>query len=596
MTDLSSPTRSGGADRPPRALAWPAVAITALASLAVAACSDVPPAQGEIDAGPDPRTFILETDTGGLDARAGLTFHVDCRTFLAGPLDADGTPTLGDEMLLPGAATVVVVDGPAGPLAVTGTDLVFSRAGDYHVACQIAEFELVDATPALLPVVAGLPVSIETTVLGPLGTPASALPISQLAAGTATAIGCEGSDKFANPIIVGWQVVVAPDMGNDPKSLVIQFNKTGKYDIACHVDGTVDSSPAELTIVPGVPRHLWTLLEPKTIVAGHAAKLACVALDDWDNPIVDFPFSIDHSDALSLQGLYVSATKAGLHNIQCVPETLKWDLFVLHTGTLQVLPGPASELLVGSIPAKAVYKRKEKVQFVVTVRDDYGNIIPDVATTLAVTEPAKGYKVTSETTIQFNLDATYNVHFEVVGVPTVAVDLAILVDGAPPLLTIEEPPWGSTLDGKPSVKLVGKAGDAGAGVKSLKVNGKLAFPDALDTWYAQHGAQHGLNLIHAVAEDLGGEVSEAIRGFYYASKYYPTDASTPKGALVKHGMQLFVGKDLIDDGVHDTLPQPVHDAPGRAMCRKEAGDNDVGVENGKRFSHGPAPCRLGPPQ
>ena len=516
----------------------------ALLLVAMAACSEAP-TDGKIagKATLDPSTLILRTDTAGADARAGVPFKAACRAFE----NADGG--LGAEVTLPWPTTLTVVEGPAGAIAIDGLAVTFGLVGDYRIACRTIGSELVDTEGALLPVIPGPPASLDTQIASPNGDADGQHGAAAVVAGTPIQVSCIGADAYGNALTSGWSVGSTPEIATN--DLLLQPTQVGSYDVACRIEGSVDDSPAKLTIIANVPKHLHTLLEPTTIEAGNAAKLGCVALDAYGNQIKDFPFAVDHSDKLALKGLYLSATEAGLHGVRCVPETLSWDLFTLHGNNLLVTPGPPKELLVARIPDKGVYKRKETVKFIPTVRDGYGNIRADDEVAHSVVSPAKGFKDKGELGIVFNLDGTYELEFHVANDGNVEKLLKILVDGAPPMLTIDEPGWCSTLDGKPSVAVKGKAGDEGAGIAELTVNGKKAYPDAIDEWKVQIGAAHGLTQVIATAKDIGGEESKAVRGFYYSNKYYPTDAATPKGAMVDKAIQVFLGKNFFDDGVHN---------------------------------------------
>jgi hypothetical protein len=572
--------------------------------VALAACSSDPAGTSTTHAklpGPDPKLLVLETDPGGLDPVAGAPFALKCRTFL--PPAADAAPgTLGAEVTLPGPATVTVVDGPADALKIEGSTVTFRKAGPYHVACAVPSVPLLDATPALVHVEPGPPHTVET-ILPP---DKQGQPLVQVIAGTAVDVTCTALDQYDNAIVDGFSLAVDPPGQAAPQGLHFLAHKAGTWQIACQVAGVADTTPAVLVVVADVPRHLFTVLDPGTIEAGHAAGLTCVANDAYGNVVEDFPFALDNDPEVVVKGLYVSCTQAGLHKVQCVPESLAWDLFTLHPATLTVVPGPAKTLDLTPVPAKPVYKDEEKVQFLTAVHDAFSNLRPDDKVDLEVSKPAKGFKKLDDSTIKFNVDGTYTVHGEVIGTTEVQKDLQIVVDGTPPLLTLDSPPWGSTLTGKPSVQLKGTAGDTGAGLKSLKVSKTSSFVDpsqktafasaipcqvdadckdggtcggdpqnlrcSVSPWASQEAAQHGLNAVLADAEDVGGEKVEVTRGFYYSGKYYPTDAATPKGALVPDGMQVFLGKDFLDDGVHD----PLHPDDLATIMEIAIGGLDVG--------------------
>ncbi len=533
---------------------------------------------------PPPEQWLLETDTGGEDARAGVAFELVCHTFLPG----SGEQVWGAERALPGPATVTVSGGPAGPLSIDGTTVRLARVGSYKVACEVPSHGLVDDTPATLWVRAGPPAWLDTT----LHTAQATTPVHKLSvkAGAWVQSACLGADAFGNVIEEGWSLDSTPGLKPPPVGLLLQAKVAGMYALSCSVDGQLDASPASLTVQVNVPRRLYAKLSPAKIAAGNASVLSCLATDAWGNAVANFPMSVSHAPKVILKGKYMTGTVAGIYTVRCVPETMAWDLFEIHPASLHVVPGPPHDLLVAQVPAKVVYKRQDKVQFPAMVRDVFGNAIGGLEVTMAVTAPAKGFKVLFPNTVQFKVDATYTVHFEVVDHPSVVHTLEILVDGAPPLLTIDYPPWGSTLTGKPSIQLMGIAGDEGAGIDKLEVNGKAAYPDAALKWYQQHGALHGLNRVLATATDMGGEQARATRGFYFSSLYYPADAGTPNDAMVADAIQLFMGKDFFDDGIHDhakpddlaTLMEIVANAiPINAVLppKVSEGDLDVSLSN-----------------
>lgn len=548
----------------PRAFA----ALTLLAGLTQMACSDpnVSASDNAANGGNgtdnskiDPKTLIIVTEVGD-SARAGVAYAVKCHAYKPG----ETADKLGAEVSLPASATVVVTDGPAKPVTIEGVKVTLSKAGNYFVQCQIPTFSLTDLTPEPLDVIAGLPVTIDTRLVDPTQ--------NDVVAGTPVPATCTAQDKYGNEILDGFVLQVAPLDSPQPKAFIVELKKAGDYQLGCKVDGQLDQTPALLHVHAGVPVHLFTLLDPPEIEAGSAAGVTCVANDAYGNPIADFPFSIDllNDPAIKLTGLYLSSSKAGAHQVSCVPEQVQESKnYTLHSATLTVDPGPPSVLQVQTVPAKQVYKDSEKVQFLSAVKDAYDNVIPTATVSMSVTTPAKGYKVLpavagqAANTIQFNDDATYVVHLQVDQAIDIAKDINIIVDGTPPALTIDYPNWGDTLTGKPSIQVAGTAQDSGSGLANMKLTPNwdvnaikkpvLTPKDDQGTanWTSQVPARHGLNTALVDVTDLGGETSKATRGYYWASEYYPTDGAKPKDNAVKDGIQVFLGKDFIDDGNHD---------------------------------------------
>jgi hypothetical protein len=505
--------------------------------------------------------LILETDTRGEIAAAGVPFTLDCRAFwTTSPASSDDTevnPALGAEASLPGAATLVVTDGPVGPAAIDGLKVTFAVPGNYKVACSVPAVALMDETPATLIAETGAPTTPRTEVRS---HPAGEL-TTEVAAGDHVVVSCSGTDVMGNAVTEGWAVVTAPAALQADVGVALQLTAAGDVSFACKAGNRTDTTPAKVKVTVGQPRHLWTKLTPVSVVAGQAAEVQCKATDPHGNAVANFPFSISHSAKVTLKKLYLTTTFAGQHSVKCVPESIPWAFFEIHGALLTVKPAPPAALHIARVPEKGVYKRESKVKFVPYVRDKFGNTVDGWPVTMAVTKPAKGYKILAnkpgDMHVRFNLDATYELEFTASGT-ALATKIAVLVDGAPPLLAIDYPEWGSTVTLKPSIQLKGKAGDKGAGIKDLFINGIKTFADAADDWFLQVGAKHGLNMVEAVATDLGDQKSRATRGFYYSDKYYATDASNPKAHRVAAALQVFLSQDFFDDGVHDhTKPDDV---------------------------------------
>jgi len=519
----------------------------------------------------DPKTLVVRTDLGLGEVRAGLPAKVQCRAFLPAAKGAAAGDT-GAEVALPAPATLAVVAGPAPPLGIMDGAVTLAKVGAYQVQCRVPSLGLADAVPPTLYVVPGVPVWIDTAWVGLHGQPPSTQP-PQVPAGSLVQCACAAVDGYGNGITGGFSLQVAPDQGTPPGGLVAPALKAGPLHLACETDGVADKTPLGVQVVADVPRHLFTLLEPPQIVAGNASQLTCAANDGWGNPIADFPFALDLPKAVAVKGLYATSTKAGAHKLQCVPETLDWSLFTLHPAILTVVPGPPSQLEVLAVPNKAVYKQEEKVTFVSAVKDAFDNLVPDAVVLLSVLAPAKGWKVIGGNSAVFAEDGKYQLQFAVQDHPKLVHDRTIIVDGTPPLLTIDHPPWGATLQGKASVQVKGTAGDATSGIKTLQLNGKSAFvthkscqtdaecaagvcnPEtytcSIGTWVSQYPAKHGLNRLEAKTTDVGDQSARATRGFYYSGSYYPVDGAKPDAALVPDGMQVFLGHDFFDDGDHD---------------------------------------------
>lgn len=474
----------------------------------------------------------VETLVSPQHVQAGAQTTVTCVA-----LDADAAPIVG-------APTIFHVQG-AGPFHIVENHVSFELVGSYQATCGSADGIHVDATPAQIQVIPGDGVVVQTT-----------LSDHEVTAGDTVLVTCEVHDKFGNLAPdAPTQIFATPGTGWAPFGMKMKTLKAGSYEVACRVTdtGVVDATPEKLLVKVGMPRKIVTTLEPEIIQAGGKSKVTCTAVDAYDNPVAGFPTSLKLPAALTLQGLSLTTIVAGNYGVKCVPETDAWDLYELKDAVLQVLPGDPHELYIQQVPAKPVYRKNDPMNLLIQVLDEYANIIPDASILPIGITPPSGVKVVNPTSFTFKEEGKFIFHIEVMDWPKVAEDLVILVDGQGPTLVIEQPARGATLTGKPAVNVTGQAADDVAGVTSLLVNGDTVDVKGDGSFTHILLAHQGMNPIVAEAMDLGGKLSHATRAFTWSPSWYDIDASKPDSGRVPGGLQIWLGKTFIDDGVHDPM-------------------------------------------
>lgn len=481
------------------------------------------------DAGTKPIASV-ETLVSPQHVQAGLETTVTCV-----PLDADGQPVEGVE-------TIFHVEG-AGPFHIVESRVSFEKVGTYEATCGTANGLHTDASPAAIEVIPGDGALVETT-----------LSANTVTAGDTVTVTCDVKDQFGNdapdaPV----EIWAKPGTGWAAFGLKMKTLTAGTYDVACRVKdtGVLDETPEKLKVEVGLPRKVVAILEPDVIQAGGSSKVKCVALDAYDNPVAGFPMSLKLPAALSLEGLSLSTVVAGNYDVKCVPETDAWELYEIVGSLLQVLPGDPYELYIQQVPAKPVYRKNDTMDLLIQVLDEYANIIPDAAILPIAITPPTGVKTVNPTSYTFKEEGKYVFHIEVVDAPNVYEDLPVLVDGQGPSLIIEEPARAATLTGKPAVNVTGQVADDVAGVTSLLINGDLVDVKGDGSFTHIVLANQGMNPIIAEAMDLGGKVSRTTRAFTWSPGWYDIDASNPDKGRVPSGLQIWLGKDFIDDGDHD---------------------------------------------
>lgn len=493
----------------------------------------------------------IETLVSPQHVQAGLEATVTCV-----PLDADGQP-------IEGIDTIFHVEGP-GPYHIVEARVSFEKVGTYVATCGTADGLHTDESPANIDVVPGDGTVVETT-----------LSAHAVTAGDTVQVSCEVHDVFGNeapdaPV----EIWAKPGTGWTPFGLKMKTLTAGTYDVACRIkdSGVKDETPEKLVVAVGLPRKVLTILEPDVIQAGGSSKVTCVAVDAYDNPVAGFPMSLKLPAALSLVGLSLTTPVAGNYDVKCVPETDAWDLYDIQSAILQVLPGDPYELYIQQVPAKPVYRKNDHLDLLIQVLDEYANVIPDAAIKPITVDPASAVKVTAPTGFTFKEEGKLIFHIEVVDSPNVAEDLVILVDGQGPTLVIEQPGRAETLTGKPAVNVTGQVSDDVAGVTSLLINGDLVDVKGDGSFTHIMLANQGMNPIIAEAMDLGGKISRTTRAFTWSPGWYDIDASKPDEGRVASGLQIWLGKDFIDDGDHN--PNDPDDLA--TMIEKLAASLDLG--------------------
>ena len=120
-----------------------------------------------------------------------------------------------------------------------------------------------------------------------------------------------------------------------------------------------------------------------------------------------------------------------------------------------------------------------------------------------------------------------------------------------PNIQITTPARGATLNGAPSVKVAGKVTSGGGAITSFKITGQTVAVAPDGTFSMQMTPHHGLNVIKAEAVDAIGGAATAVQSYYFSFEWTPIKASDPPASYVEDGLAIWLGQEVIDDGVHD---------------------------------------------
>jgi hypothetical protein len=455
---------------------------------------------------------------------------------------------LGIECLVQGLpqgsyVTYLSISGPAEP-GVQGTTLTFYKVGTYRVACVAAYVggETADETPVKVVVTPGKPAKIQTE-----------LSHTNVLAGAVVYGTCTTKDTWNNIVDIPAMLVANPSVGLDILGLQITARKVGTYQVTCYepTSQISDLTPEVLAVGWNVPSRLVTTVGTDTITAGQSTLVTCTAYDGWDNQIPDFPMSVFLSSGLTIVGFNVGGTRAGNFQVICVPQGYAWDLFVLNPVSLRVKPAAPASVELRTVPPKPVYKLFETVDFVVSARDQYGNLCPDAQFHPMYVLPNHPSVIQKgPMKYKFEAEGVFQFHSCLVNNASICGTASVTVDGYGPVITIDFPERGATLNGKPSLEVVGSVSDQ-TGVARFEVNGFYVPLDAQGRFTFPVSASHGLNFVVAVAEDTTGFKTLHVQSFYYSPVWHKADINDPKGSMLRHALIFFLGRDFFDKDVHN---------------------------------------------
>ena len=442
-----------------------------------------------------------------------------------------------------------LVDGPElAPTSIDGEFITFEQVGVYTITCFIDETSWTDPSPVKVQVHAAEAVEIDTVV----GT-------ELLTAGDTTNVECIGSDAWGNEIEADeWTVNVAPggsSPGEDFGLVESQFNLkgliVGTYEVACQqTGGTTDETPAMVTVEHGLPHRIITTLGSDWMTAGTETSLECRAEDKQGNHVPDLPMTVNMPANLGLAGFNITGTVAGTYAVKCVPTALEWNAFVLVPATIEVVPDTPISLEIKLQPPKSFFTTYELVTIVPQARDQYDNLVPNAELEPIEVNPDNGqFTDTTPVTFIFFEDGEYTLTARLAVDPEIEHTVPILIDGAPPTITVTEPLRGATvLNSKPSVTIKGFANDTIAGINAVRVNGDNATLHDDGTWSTIVIPDWGLNILFIEAEDGDGNVTDVTQSFYFAELYHVME---PSPDYVPDAIKAWMDEKFIDDGVHN---------------------------------------------
>ena len=449
--------------------------------------------------------------------------------------------TSQDETFAPSAS---LPDG----VTLDGFTVTVTKAGYYGVRCYTADLALYDEEPSPLTVTPATPVRIETF-----------LDRTEIKAGEWIQATCEAFDRFDNKITSGFSLSVTPPDGVKVSGLSAQLTRAVRHRVACEIPSAylADTTPVEVVVTPNIPKKIYTYVTPSEFKAGGQAEIECVATDAYENKVPDLPMSVALPAQLTILGKTITGVVAGIYTVKCVPETIPWRYFQIFGVTVTVKPGDPSELVLKVVPDREFYSVGSKIDVIATILDEYQNIVPDASVAPPTISPPNGIEPSPTNPLKTFIlreEGIYIMTFRVMNFPEVSNEIMIKVEGSGPLITILYPERGATIQGKPSVTVVGTVNDDVTGIASFTINGievprANIKPDGTFTFILN--PHQGMNMIDARVVNGAGMESRVRQSYYFSFAYYPVDASQPEKGMVHNSVRVFLHRDFFDDGDHD---------------------------------------------
>ena len=382
---------------------------------------------------------------------------------------------------------------------------------------------------------------------------------STVEAGATSWVTCAFTDSWGIPAGASPKVVVDPQIGLQVAGIKIVAKKSGTYQVACMdpLSGTVDQTPAILTVTAGPPKKIVTALTLESIQAGQFTTVSCEAQDALGNTLDtgDFGITVFVSSGLDINGFDITGTQVGVYQVICVPQEDPWDDSVLTPRTLTINHGAATGVNLVRVPDKPIYKMFEMVTFFVSAVDDYGNPADGVPMTdLTVLPSDPGIEEVAPMTFRLGMEGQWNFTICLQDNQSVCDTETIPVDGYGPVINIKCPARGSTLMDDPTVVVTGTVFDPVSGIAAFRINDDDVYVDGEGNFSYPILSKQGMNLIVAVAEDPNGFKTLLAQSYYYSPIWYSMNLNDPDAGRVQNAVMFFIWDQFFEDS--DSSPPP----------------------------------------
>ena len=455
-------------------------------------------------------------------------------TVAGGIIEVTCTVTLGGAPVK--AETDIVVTGTDAYTFENG-ELVFLESGEFDVACVAAKLELEDESPETIVVGDSPVVSVETEVSA-----------NNARAGETVTVTCIATNALDEEVAgVALEVAITPTTGatadEGDEGFDFVATSTGSYDVACGTtDGTVvDETPETIQVKAGPATTVITELAEDTIDAGGSTEVTCTAEDEFGNAVGAEDLIITVPEQLTVNGSTVSGTVAGTWEVLCESADGESDT---EGADLTVLALAPEGLALKLIPSKPAYQVGDQVTVGYSLVDMYGNPVPGGEIEPVAVDPMEGITQISEDEYQFEVEGLFVFSSCVVGDSSKCDEIEGWCDGTAPVVTIEYPERGATIDGDSTVHITGTVNEAVSEIVTFTINGTDVAYGEDGTFDVPMQAKQGMNMITVFASDTFGNEVNTMRSFYFSYEFYPMDHNAPGETTVNRSVRLYLDDKL----------------------------------------------------
>jgi len=336
----------------------------------------------------------------------------------------------------------------------------------------------------------------------------------------------------------------------------VSSTAAGTYLVNCKSDevGLRDNMGARLTVVPGAPARVTTVLQDPEVKVQESTNVSCIVEDAYGNVIEGVSTTVIGDAGLDINGYIVSSDEPGEYAVICkltegnasnVPATLT----VVHGDPVSI------ELLAS--PDKPAYDLEDKVNLTWVVLDANGNIITGLPATLTPPQtPGTNDLGDNDGARQFEFveegQYTWTVRLDPPW-DSLSDDITLICDETGPAIVLDFPERAAQIIGDGSEQLIvtGTVTDDWGDIDLFRINGDdyPLEPDGSFTYPMD--AIWGVNIIDFRAKDSFGNWTDITPTFQYAQEFTSFDETDAKGINEPDGLALLLGQLFLDDGDHD---------------------------------------------